>query len=609
MAGDVFGNGMLLSKHIRLLGAFNHMHVFLDPNPDAARSYKERKRLFELPRSSWADYDEKLISKGGGVFPRSAKSIPISGEVQKVLGLSAEGLTPNELIQAMLRAPADLLWNGGIGTYAKASGERHSAVGDRANDAVRVNAAEMGCRVIGEGGNLGFTQLSRIEFAMTGGRINTDAIDNSGGVDCSDHEVNIKIMLNAAVASGDLTEKQRNELLEEMTDEVGELVLRNNYLQTQALTCAVAQAVSLLEVHERLIEALEREGRLDRAIEFLPDKEQIGERRASGAGLTAPELSVLLAYVKIKLFQDLLDSQLPDDPFFARELESYFPTPLQQGYRDQIGQHRLSREIISTVVANGMVNRSGITFAFRLGEETGSDAEDIARAYTIAREVYKVESLWAEVEALDNKVTAQDQTHMLLESRRLVERASRWLLRNRPQPLEVAANIEHFAPGVKELEKQLGELLVSGSLRQLKSATSKLTKAGVPDALAQRVSKLTELYSALDIVEVASSVGLSIAEVGAVYFKLEDALELHWLRDQIVGLPRDNRWQALARDALRDDLYSQEAALTADVLRIDGNTTDAKSRIHAWMDENRVAVARCQQVLSDLKAGEAPTLR
>ena len=536
MAGDVFGNGMLLSKHIRLLGAFNHMHIFLDPDPDSARSYKERARLFTLPRSSWADYDEKLISKGGGVFPRSAKSIPISEEVRKVFDISAAALPPNDLIQAMLRAFVDLLWNGGIGTYAKSSQERHSAVGDRANDAVRVDAREMRCRVIGEGGNLGFTQLARVEFTMHGGRVNTDAIDNSGGVDCSDHEVNIKIMLNAVVASGELTEKQRNRLLEEMTDEVGELVLRNNYLQPQALSCAVAQASGLFEVHERLIEALEREGRLDREIEFLPGKEEITERRGNGRGLTAPELSVLLAYVKIKLFQVLLDSKLPDDGFFSSELQHYFPTALQTRFLEQIGEHRLSREIISTVVANGMVNRAGITYVFRLGEETGAGAEEIARAYTIAREVYEMESLWSNVEALDNKINAEDQTFMLLESRRLVERASRWLLRHWPQPLDVAANIEHFAPGVKQVESLLGDLLVSSSLRQFKSASNKLGKAGVPDALAQRISKFPELYSALDIVEVASSVGLSIEEVGAVYFKLGDALELHWLRDQICRL-------------------------------------------------------------------------
>ena len=603
MSGDVFGNGMLLSKHIRLVGAFNHLHVFLDPDPDAAVSYGERKRLFELPRSTWADYGEKLISKGGGVFPRSAKSIPISKEAQEALGIAADAMTPNELIHAMLMAPVDLLWNGGIGTYAMAAQESHPSVGDRANDVLRVDASRMRCRVVGEGGNLGFTQLGRVEFSMAGGKINTDAIDNSGGVDCSDHEVNIKILLNAAVASGDLTGKQRNRLLEEMTGEVGELVLRNNYLQSQALSCAVAQAPSLLDVHARLIEALEREGRLDRALEFLPDKERIAERRAAGGGLTAPELSVLLAYVKIKLFQELLDSELPDDAFFARELQMYFPTHMRERFSGQIAQHRLSREIISTVTANGLANRMGITFAFRLGEETGSNAGEIARAYTIAKEVFEMESLCAGVEALDNQVRAQDQTYMLLESRRLVERAARWLLRNRPGPLEVRANIEHFAPGVEEVERLLSELLVSSSLRQLKTSTNKLVKAGVPEALAHRVSKFTELFSALDIVEVASGGGHSIEEVGAVYFRLGDALELHWLRDQVVGLPRDNRWQALARDALRDDLYSQEAGLTADVLRSSVNGGDAKSRIDEWTKGNRLAVSRCQQVLSDLKAG------
>ena len=603
MSGDVFGNGMLLSKHIRLVGAFNHLHVFLDPNPDAARSYKERKRLFELPLSTWENYDRTLISKGGGVFPRNAKSIPLTKEIQDALGITSDSLAPNELIGAMLRAPVDLLWNGGIGTYAKASSEGHSAVGDRTNDSLRVDAIQMRCRVVGEGGNLGLTQLGRIEYAMAGGRINTDAIDNSGGVDCSDHEVNIKIMLNAAVAGGDMTEKQRNKLLKEMTDEVGEQVLRNNYVQSQALSCAIAQAPSLLEDHERLIDALEREGRLNRGIEFLPDKEQLSERRAGGAGLCAPELSVLMAYMKIKLFQELLGSDLPEDPFFARELRDYFPTALHCHFLNQIEEHRLSREIISTVVANDLVNRTGVTFAFRLSEETGATAAEISRAYTVARDVYKMESLWMEIEALDNQVAAQDQTYMLLESRRLVERAARWFLRHRPKPLEVANNIEHFAPGVDALDQRLLSLLANSSLRQLKSSGNKLTRAGVPDSLAQRISKFSALYSALDIVEVATSVGLSIDEVGAVYFKLGETLHLPWLRDQVTKLPRDNRWQSLARDALRDDLYEQEAALTAHVLRGDAKVFNAKSRIDAWMRANRRSITRCQQVINDLKAG------
>ena len=603
MGGDVFGNGMLLSKHIRLLAAFNHLHIFLDPSPNAAKSFKERERLFALPRSSWEDYNPKLISKGGGVFSRAAKSIPLSAEVRDALDIKEETLTPTELINAILKAPVDLLWNGGIGTYAKASYEQHADVGDRANDVLRVNADELRCRVVGEGGNLGFTQNSRIEFAQGGGRVNTDAIDNSAGVDCSDHEVNIKILLNAVVANGDLTRKQRTNLLEQMTDEVGELVLRNNYLQTQALSCAVAQATSMLEVHARLIETFEREGRLDPAIEFLPDKEEISERRAAGTGLVAPELSVLLAYVKIELFKDLLETSLPGDAYFARELELYFPQPLRERYRDLMGDHRLAAEIVSTIVANGMVNRVGITFAFRLSEETGGGVDDVARAYSIAREIYDMDSLWEAVESLDNKVPAAEQTSMMLEARRLVERASRWLLRNRPQPLDMSSNITNFKDGLRELESCIDSLLVPASLRAVKASVRALVKEGVPEALANRIARFTELYSGLDIVEVAAGVELSVEQVGAVYYRLGDALELHWLRDQIVALPRENRWQALARAALRDDLYAQEAALTADVLRIDGGDSTPKARIDAWLDRNRVAVTRCRQVLADLKVG------
>ena len=605
MGGDVFGNGMLLSRHIRLVAAFNHMHIFLDPNPDAAKSFKERERLFEKPRSTWEDYDSKLISKGGGVYSRAAKSVPISAEMREVLDIQHESLTPNELINEILKAPVDLLWNGGIGTYAKASHEQHRDAGDRANDAVRVDATELRCRVVGEGGNLGFTQHARVEFAARGGRINTDAIDNSAGVDCSDHEVNIKILLNNVVAAGDLTHKQRNRLLEQMTDEVGELVLRNNYLQTQALSSANAQAPVMLEVHQRLIEAFEREGRLDPAIEFLPNKEEITERRSDGTGLVVPELSVLLAYVKIELFKELLDSKLPSDPYFARELKMYFPTDLRKRYQPLMADHRLAAEIISTVVANGMVNRAGITFAFRLSGETGGSSEDIARAYTIAREIYDMESFWDEVESLDNKVPAAQQTTMLLDSRRLVERTTRWLLRNRPQPLEVASTIEHFAPGIGELEACLDKLLVKSALKKARAATRTMVKHGVPEAVANRTSRFTELYSGLDIVEVAAAVGRSVEDVAAVYYRLGEVLGLNWLRDQIVALPRENRWQALARAALRDDLYAQEAALTADILKLETDNTEPKARIDAWMTCHGAAVNRCRQVLADLKVGSS----
>jgi glutamate dehydrogenase len=606
MAGDVFGNGMLLSRHIKLVGAFNHMHIFLDPNPDAAASFKERERLFNLPRSSWEDYEEKVISKGGGVYRRSAKSIPLSSEMRSVLKVQAKALTPNEVIQALLKAPVDLLWNGGIGTYVKAGSETNADVGDRANDAVRINATDLRCRVVGEGGNLGFTQRGRIEFAAHGGRINTDAIDNSGGVDCSDHEVNIKILLNKVVGEGDLTQKQRNKLLAEMTEEVAAHVLRNNCLQTQALSLALAQAPAMLEVHSRLIRYLEREAGLERDLEALPPQDEILERMAAGKGLVSPELSVVMAYCKIHLFHRFLDSELPADPFLAAELEGYFPGPLRERFRSEMSGHRLWREIISTHVANGMVNRGGTTFAFRLAEETGAHPAEVARAYLVARDVFDMRRVWDAIETLDYKVPAQTQAKILLESRKLVERASRWLLRNRPRPLDVASNISYFAPGVSVLAESLPELAASSARNVLDKSSKALADAGVPRTLAKRVCAFDELFSALDIVEVANEVDDSAEEVAKVYFALGERLDLRWLRDQIVVLPRENRWQAMARAALRDDLYSQERALTADVMRGHSNEPDAASRIDAWLEHNATTVARCHQILEDLKASPAP---
>jgi glutamate dehydrogenase len=606
MAGDVFGNGMLLSEHIRLVGAFNHLHIFLDPNPDAAKSFQERKRLFELPRSSWEDYDKTLISSGGGVYSRAAKSVELSKEVREILGVDSEAMTPNELIRALLKAQVNLLWNGGIGTYVKSSEEHNDEVGDRANDAVRVDANELRCNVVGEGGNLGFTQKGRIEFARSGGRIFSDAIDNSAGVDCSDHEVNIKILLNKVIEVGDITEKQRNELLAEMTDEVAKLVLRNNYLQTQALSLANAQSSSLLEVHSRLIRKLERDGELDREIEFLPSNEEIHERLTAGSGMTMPELSVLIAYVKITLFQHLLKSELPRDAYLNQELERYFPIPLQKRYQERMPGHRLAAEIISTVVANEVVNRAGMTSIFRLGEETGADIVDITRAYLVAREIFGMKEVWDEVESLDSKVPAQIQIAMLLEGRKLVERASRWLLRNRRRPFDISETSETFATKVQQLSELLPKLVMAPVRKAMEKHANKLSSAGVPEPLAKRVATFNELYSALDIVSVSNLVGLDVEEVASVYFALGAKLDLHWMRDQVVALPRENRWQALARAALRDDLYDQEATLSADVLRTESPSDDTDARIVAWLQANTVAVNRCRQVLSDLRTAGTP---
>ncbi|HSK84821.1 MAG TPA: NAD-glutamate dehydrogenase [Rubrobacter sp.] len=602
MSGDVFGNGMLLSRHTKLVGAFNHMHIFLDPDPDPEKSFEERERLFSLPRSSWTDYDESLISEGGGIFPRTAKSIPLSPQVREMLDVEAESMTPTELINAMLKAEVDLLWNGGIGTYVKASSESNAEVGDRANDALRANGDQLRCHVVGEGGNLGFTQRGRIEYAFRGGRIYMDATDNSAGVDCSDHEVNIKILLDAIVEAGDMTEKQRNELLASMTDEVGNLVLRDNYQQTQAISQALALAYSMVDVHARYIHALEHEGRLDRGLEFLPSDEELGERRSENKGLTAPELAILLSYSKITIYQDLLSSDAPEDPYLSRELERYFPTPLRERCREQIHEHRLHRQITATHVTNSLVNRNGPSFVFRLGEETGAAAPDIARAYMAAREIFDMRTLWDSVEALDNTVEARVQTRIMLNARKLVERATRWLLRYRRAPLNVGTTISHFSEGAAELSERIPELLLDGDREAVANAAQRLIEANVPPDLAQRAANLGPMFSALDITDVANSTGESLDTTAAVYFILGDRLKLHWLRRHIEALPRDNRWHTLARSALRDDIYNQHAALTAEVLSDTSDDYPVHERIEEWVEANEGPLERTLQVLTDINS-------
>ena len=502
MSGDVFGNGMLLSRHIRLVGAFDHRHVFLDPDPDAERSFEERKRLFETPRTSWADYDESLISEGGGVFPRSAKSIRLSDQARRALDVNTQELAPHELIRALLRAPVDLLWNGGVGTYVKASGEVHAEAGDKANDHVRVDASELRCRVVGEGGNLGLTQRARVEYALEGGRVNTDAIDNSGGVDCSDHEVNIKILLDTAVDEGDLTVKQRNTLLAEMTGAVADSVLRDNYEQSETLSLAEAQAPAMLDVHARLIRFLEQNRDLDRHLEALPDEEAIAERKQDHRGLARPELAVLLAFAKIDLYDELLDSDVPEDPYLSAELADYFPDPLPERFGRRMDDHRLRREIVATQVANNVLHGGGTTFTFRLHEESGARASDISRAYAVAREVFRMREQWGQIEALDNQVEAEVQLRMLLEGRRLIERGTRWLLRNRRRPLDIAATVEHFAPGAAILYQSVPSLLGS-EVDGTRKIARELERAGVPSDLAGRVASLGSMVAALDIVDVA----------------------------------------------------------------------------------------------------------
>ncbi|HEV3008215.1 MAG TPA: NAD-glutamate dehydrogenase domain-containing protein, partial [Burkholderiales bacterium] len=543
MSGDVFGNGMLLSRHIRLVAAFDHRHVFLDPAPDAQRSWQERNRLFDLPRSSWGDYDAKLISKGGGVFPRSAKSVPLSPEVQKVLGVDAKAMAPNELIGAILKAPVELLYNGGIGTYVKSSHQSHAEVGDRASDAIRVNGAELRCKVVAEGGNLGFTQLGRIEFALAGGRINTDAIDNSAGVSCSDHEVNIKILLRAA----DLALEQRNKLLADMTDEVAALVLRDNYFQTQSLSVSGTLAPSLLDAQYRFIKSLEKAGRLNRALEALPNDEEFAERRAAKLGLTSPERAVLLAYSKIALNEALVDSDVPDDPFISTALERYFPVPLRSRFKAGIHGHPLRREIIATHVTNSMINRVGSTFVHRMQEETGASAPDVVRAYLIVREVFGFVDLWRAIEALDYKVPDRIQTAIIIDSGRLMVRGTLWFLRNRAHLADLTRSIGHFAAGAKRVAALLPEMLSNSEQTTFTAAARRLEKEGVPPELAHRAAGFDAMFSALDIVSVASALKRDIDSVARVHFALSGELDFPWLRSSIGMLPGDDHWHTLAK--------------------------------------------------------------
>ncbi|MGH9846079.1 MAG: NAD-glutamate dehydrogenase domain-containing protein, partial [Blastocatellia bacterium] len=605
MSGDVFGNGMLLSRHIRLVAAFDHRHIFLDPNPDAETSFIERARLFQLPRSSWADYDAGLISKGGGVFPRSAKSIAISPEAARALGIEFGELTPNELMNAILKAPVDLLYNGGIGTYVKSSHETNADAGDRANDAIRVNGRDLRSKVVAEGGNLGLTQLGRVEFALAGGRINTDAIDNSAGVDTSDHEVNIKILLGLVMAEGELTEKQRNALLAEMTDEVAALVLRDNYFQTQALSVAGRRAMFLLDAQQRFMRFLEKQGRLNRALEFLPPDEELVERRAKQIGLTSPERSVLLAYSKIWLFDELLASPLLDDPWFATVIERYFPKALRERYAAYMPKHPLRREIIATHVTNSMLNRVGGTFVHYISEITGFSPAEIVRAYLLTREVFGLVTLWKEVEALDNRVEDRVQAEMLIEADRLVVRATSWFLRSRRLNEEMAGTIAYFTQGVESLTAKLPEVLDAADREHMQSVAAGYRQSGVPEALAARVASLEPLFSALDIVEVAGAGQQPVERVAGVYFDLATELGLPELREQIAALPGDQHWQALAKGAMLDDLTGLQRTITGEVLNGFGDSLSPSALVGAWQQRNQRALERTQQLLAELKSGPA----
>ena len=610
MSGDVFGNAMLLSSHIRLQAAFNHQHIFLDPSPDPARSFAERRRLFDLPRSGWEDYDARLLSKGGGIHSRQSKAIALSPEARAMLGIEAVSAPPVEIIRAILRMPVDLLWNGGIGTYAKATHESHAEIGDRGNDAVRVDGRELRCRVIGEGGNLGFSQRGRIEYAAAGGRINTDFIDNSGGVNCSDVEVNLKILFSPLMESGKLTRPARNRLLARMTDEVGRLVLRNNYLQSLAISGLQARSVERIFELGHVIRALERAGTLDRSLEALPTDDEIDERHRKGQGLTRPELAMLLSYSKIWLSGKLIESDVAEDSFLGNELTRYFPLPVQRRYPRAILRHQLRREIIVTATTNSLVNRMGPVFAIRTQEDTGADVGSIARAFAIAREVTGMRELWADIEALDDRVPTALQYDMAHDTTRLLRHLTYWVLRNPGANLDIERAVSRLQPGIRELMTDLPELIEGAEVEGYDRALQRYSREGVPPRVARRVASLAAIHSSVDIVEVALARRAPIAHAARVYFGLGARIGLDWIRGEIERLVVEGHWQALARSTLREEAYLLQRRLCDQVLAR-GGRRDAPAAISAWLTERTGAadsLSRAVQEMRSTGSSDFPTL-
>ena len=606
MSGDVFGNGMLLSEHIQLVAAFNHMHIFIDPEPDAATGFAERQRLFNLPRSSWEDYDRKLISKGGGIFSRQAKRIRLSPEVRQALAVEKTVMTPSEVIQAILRAPVSLLWNGGIGTYVKAFSETHSDVGDRANDAVRINAEDLRVKVVGEGGNLGLTQKARVSFARQGGLINTDAVDNSGGVDSSDHEVNIKILLNRVVASGDMTMKQRNRLLAEMTDEVASLVLRHNYLQSLRLSLSNYHSVPLLNDHRYLIRSLEQEGRLNRELEGLPTEIELKARSKAGEGLSRPEISVLLSHSKLRLFEALVAAEVDKDPWLVSCLERYFPTPLQQQFAEQIRTHPLSTEILATHLTNYIGNRMGATFIDYLQQEARSSEIDCIRAFVAVKEIFSIPNIWEQIEQLGHQTEDSVQRNELMQIQLQMEKSCIWLLRNHSSGLDVQKLVDLYKPGVTELSSMLDQLLGEKDRQWLQSRITDLVAAGIPESLARVCAGMRYLYYGLFIVDISSRQHQEIRDIARVYFSLEDILLLPWLREQVRQLPASDLWQRKARTSLRDQL---DRTLTDNCAGVIASTEGiSEEKLTQWLLDNESSLERWEATVTDIQGASEQNL-
>ncbi|MEK6730837.1 MAG: NAD-glutamate dehydrogenase domain-containing protein, partial [Pseudomonadota bacterium] len=598
MAGDVFGNGMLLSKHIRLIAAFNHLHIFIDPHPNAAISFEERQRLFALPHSAWSDYNPTLISSGGGVFSRAEKSIAVSPEMKTIFNLSNDVITPHELIQFILKANVDLLYNGGIGTFVKATTETHQEAEDRHNDAIRIDAAALRCKVIVEGGNLGLTQLARVEFSLQGGRVYTDFIDNSAGVDCSDHEVNIKILLNDVVRQARLTQIERDKLLAEMTPQVAQMVLKNNYRQTQAIELTLVTAAKKTEIYAAFIQSLEKQGKLNRALEFLPDDQTIQKRMAEGKGFVRPEIAILLTYSKNFLKQQILASDLPEEDYFSAMLFREFPDMLEKKFAHDILRHHLRREIIATQLTNDMVDKMGLTFVYRMQDETGVSVVQIIKAYSVAKQIFNQDFLWQQLENLDGCVNMDVQLFMMWNLNRLIRRATRWLLRQYKHIDPVDRLIKRFEQRMQKLIDILPVFLMAGDKQRLQEATEGFMQDGVPEKLAYAIASSSVRLSLLDIIQVSLEVDFPIETVSAAYFSVSDILDLSWFRRQLTEYEALSRWDLLARAAYQDALDRYHRILTLEVLRSPGGQD-------AWACSNRSLIERWHEILAALKT--APT--
>jgi glutamate dehydrogenase len=601
VSDEAFGNGVLLSPHLKLIAAFGGKHVFLDPNPDPERSFAERRRLFELPGASWADYDPAAISEGGGVFARSVDEIPLSAQVRDALDTDAHALTADELIRVLLRAPVDLLWSGGRGTFVKSASEANADIADKVNDDVRVDGAELRCRVVGEVAAGGFTQRGRIEYALSGGRINTDTIDSAAGVSRSDDEVNLKLLLDAAATDGEITGAERGELLAGLVGSVAARVLDRSYAQALALSLERGDAPEWLDLQSRQIAELERRGIINRELDAMPSEERLRNLKAVGEGLTSPELAMLLGYTKIALSSDLLASDVPDDDYLRDRLVQSLPEALGERFRPQMRRHPLRREIIVTDLANDIVDHQGTTFVFRLAEETGAGTAHIARAYAVADEVLQMRGLWREIREREDRIDDETQFKLLLQGRRLVTRSARWLVQNRRRPLDIAAAIADYGSGAAALREALPELLSATDPDAWHRRVSRFSGPGVPPELAARVAAMDALFFVFDVVESVRGTDTPVRRAAAVHFGIDRRLELAWLRDRILALPRADIWQTQARARLRDNLYRTHRALTARILAA-SPAADADRAIEDWTETMGDTVARYLGTLAEIRS-------